>query len=288
VRPPLTQLILLHRDRLLRERLLRATPDTHRLRPVGSWAELSRALDRAPATALAVVDPYHGVPGRTAPSPELYALLRDLPSATVVAAVEMTVPEWEHLRWLGAWGVAQIIALDEEVTVPALRERLRALRGRLLHATLQRHLPHSLDGRARTVILHAAEVASNGGGAEQLCASLHVSLRTLLRWCVAAELPAPRRLLAWMRLVLASALLDDPGRTVLGVALACGYYSDNTLRRAFRDFLGTSPTRMRKGGALPLAMRSFLTEIHRLPEPDTPPPAAQGPESGSTQRLVVR
>lgn len=270
------QLILLHGDPLLRERLLRATQDTHRLRLAASWQDLARALDRAPPAALAVVDPYHGVPGRAAPSPQLYATLRDLPSATVAAAMELSPARWEHVRWLGAWGVAQIIALDEEVTVPALRERIRAVRCRLLQITLERHLPPSLTARARTVILHAADVGSAGGGATDLCASLHLSLRSLLRWCMQAHLPAPRRLLAWMRLLLAATLLDDPGRTVLGVAFACGYYSDSTLRRALKDFLGCSPSRLRQSGALATAMRAFLAEIQPPPTLQLAPPERAG------------
>ena len=56
--------------------------------------------------------------------------------------------------------------------------------------------------------------------------------RTVLRWAERAGLPAPRRMLAWMRILLAAVLLDDPGRTVLSVAHACGYSSDSSLRRA--------------------------------------------------------
>jgi AraC-like DNA-binding protein len=280
VKPPPTQLLLLHRDRLLRERLLRATRDTHQIRFPESWTELARTLDRAPTTALAVVDPYHDVPGRVSPSPLLYALLRDLPSATVVAAMELSAPRWDHVRCLGSWGVAQIIAADEEVTLPALRQRLGTLRGGVLRLTLEAHLPPTLTGRARAVILQAAEVASAGGGAAGLCVALHVSLRTLLRWCVDEGLPPPRRLLAWMRLLLAAALLEDPGRTVLGVAFASGYYSDNTMRRALKELLGRSPTRLRQEGALAFALRGFLTEIHHPAALAPAPLLSPGPLAG--------
>jgi len=271
VKPPVRQLLLLHRDTLLRERLLRATRETHQVRFLESWTELTKFLDRAPVTALAVVDPYHEVSGRESPSPLLYALLRDLPSVTVVAAMEMETQRWDHVRCLGAWGVSQIIALDEEVTLSALRQRVGSLSSGALRLTLDDHLPATLTDRARSVILQAAEVAADGGGATQLCAALHVSLRTLLRWCVDEGLPPPRRLLAWMRLLLAAALLEDPGRTVLGAAFASGYYSDNTMRRALRGLLGRSPSRLRQEGALACAIRGFLTEIHH-PAALTPTP----------------
>jgi AraC-like DNA-binding protein len=67
--------------------------------------------------------------------------------------------------------------------------------------------------------------------------------------------------MAWMRILLAASLLDDPGRTVLGVAYACGYSSDSSLRRAMQDFLGTVPTALRREGAFSRAARLFLDEM---------------------------
>ena len=64
-----------------------------------------------------------------------------------------------------------------------------------------------------------------------------------------------------MRILLATELLDDPGRTVSSVALACGYASDNSLRRALQDFLDTTPTALRRIGAFATASRAFLREL---------------------------
>src|SRR3712207_9332148 len=75
----------------------------------------------------------------------------------------------------------------------------------------------------RSIVDAAAEVVAVGGHGRDLARSLQLSRRTLLRWCERAELPPPRKLLAWMRILLACELLDDPGRTVLSVAHACGY-----------------------------------------------------------------
>jgi transcriptional regulator GlxA family with amidase domain len=61
-----------------------------------------------------------------------------------------------------------------------------------------------------------------------------------------------------MRILLAAELLDDPGRTVLSVAHACGYSSDSGLRRVTQKFLGTSPTTLREKGAFSRASQAFL------------------------------
>ncbi|MBV9110730.1 MAG: AraC family transcriptional regulator, partial [Gemmatimonadetes bacterium] len=88
-----------------------------------------------------------------------------------------------------------------------------------------------------------------------------LSERTVLRWTERAALPPPRRLMAWMRILLAASLLDDPGRTVLSVAYACGYSSDSSLRRAMQDFLDTVPTVLRREGAFSRASHTFLEEL---------------------------
>jgi AraC-like DNA-binding protein len=118
-----------------------------------------------------------------------------------------------------------------------------------------------MSGRARTLLMAAAEVVSMGGRGRDLARSLHLSERTVLRWSERSGLPPPRRLMAWMRILLAASLLDDPGRTVLSVAFACGYSSDSSLRRAMQDFLGTIPTTLRREGAFSRASRLFLEEL---------------------------
>jgi AraC-like DNA-binding protein len=107
----------------------------------------------------------------------------------------------------------------------------------------------------------AAEVVAEGGHGRDLAASLKLSERTLLRWAEQADLPPPRRILAWMRVLLACELLDDPGQTVLSVAYTCGYASDSSLRRAVQEFTGVLLTELRKQGAFATASEKFLAEL---------------------------
>jgi AraC-like DNA-binding protein len=216
----------------------------------------------APPAALLLVDPYD-VRGREGPqlSPELRALLWEFPSATVVAALEVRPGCSHDLRTLGEWGVTDVIAINEDDTGEAIARRLRAAQGRPLQNLLNRSLPHTVSGRARTLLMAAAEVVSAGGKGRDLARALHLSERSVLRWSERAGLPPPRRMMAWMRILLAASLLDDPGRTVLSVACACGYASDSSLRRAMQDFLGTIPTALRREGAFARASRVFIQEL---------------------------
>jgi AraC-like DNA-binding protein len=253
----------LHADAVFREQSRRAAGKKFEFHCVSSWEELRERLRSAPPSALSVVDPYWGERGGEL-SGALRLLLLEFPSVTVVAALELKPQRYRDLRTLGAWGVSEVIALGEVDTVEGISRHLHGVQGRPLQSLLERSLPQSLTGNARALLMAAAEVVSTGGQAKELARALYLSPRTLLRWCDRAELPAPRRVLVWMRILLATELLDDPGRTVSSVALACGYASDNSLRRALQDFLDTTPTALRRAGAFATASRAFLRELDKV------------------------
>lgn len=260
-------LLVLHSDQLFRERLRRIGSQRFQLQFVSDWDGLREALREAPPAALIVVDPYTRTYGSEAElAPELRSLLWEFPSATVIAALEVRKGRIRDLRTLGEWGVKEVIALDEEDTLESISRRLRSAQGRPLQSLLERSLPATLSGRARTLLMAAAEVVAEGGHGRDLAASLRLSERTLLRWAEQADLPPPRRILAWMRVLLACELLDDPGQTVLSVAYTCGYASDSSLRRAVQEFTGVLLTKLRQQGAFATASQLFLKELQETRE----------------------
>lgn len=108
----------------------------------------------------------------------------------------------------------------------------------------------SLDPRAYALLPGAIHTVLLGGDACDLSARFSIERRTLMTRCVEAGLPAPRRLLAWIRLLLAASLLDDGRRPVSGIGALCGYSSDAALRSTFVTFTGRSPRELRKMGAV--------------------------------------
>ncbi|HEU4557713.1 MAG TPA: helix-turn-helix domain-containing protein [Longimicrobium sp.] len=256
-------LFLLHASEVLRERLATVEAGAFRLTPVAGWDELGVALRRAPGTAVSVVDPYDP---RGELAAELRALLDDLPSATVLAACPVDPARADDLRTLLKWGVADVIALGREDSAPALARRIRAVQGRTIHRLLRRALPRGVPSRARSLLTTAAETVAAGGQAPELAAALGVNERTVPRWFERADLPPPRRLLAWLRLLLAAELLDDPGRSVASVARACGYASEVSLKAALRQFMGAPPSELRERGAFETAASLFSRELFELRE----------------------
>jgi AraC-like DNA-binding protein len=265
-------LLVMHPESAFRERVRQACGSDYHFQAVSDWDEMLDAVRDSPPAALLVVDPYETPPGgyrygangskKPPLAPALRGLLAEYPSTAVLAAMEVTPDRFDDLRTLGKWGVVQVISLDHDDTPYAIGQRLRAARGRPLRALLEQVLPPETPGRARAIMEAATDVVTVGQHGSDLAKSLHLSRRTLLRWCQRAGLPAPRRLLAWMRVLLACELLDDPGRTVLSVAHTCGYSSDSGLRRITQKFLDASPTDLREQGAFARASAEFVEVLN--------------------------
>lgn len=258
-------LLLLHPDNEFRNRVIQAGGAFFTCWSVSEWEPLWDAVRDAPPTVVIVVDPYLGGSGGGI-SPQLKELLRKFPWASVVAAFRARRGAEGDLQALGKLGVSEIILIGVEDTLQGIRRTLRQAQGRYVKELLRRVLPAPLAGRARMILMAAAEAISAGGHAPDLARALSISTKTLARWCERSYLPPPRRLLAWIRILLASELLDGAGRTVSAVARACGYTSDTALRRALLDFLGKGPTELREAGAFEVASRAFLAELHDLRE----------------------
>lgn len=261
-------LLVMHGDRLLRERL-RAVARSQRLemRMLTDWDELHDEVRTAPASALVVVDPYAHSERPNELSVELASLMNRFPSLTVTAALEVGVGRLNDVLRLGQWGVVQIIDLEEETSSIAMAQRLIAARGRPLRGLIESSLPAYTSAAARAILGAAASIVAEGGQGRDLAKALHITPRTLSRWCRKAGLPPPKRLLAWMRILLAAEFLDDPGRPVASVALACGYAADSSLRLALRRFTGKNPTELREEGAFETTSAAF---VEALAEARTP------------------
>ena len=265
MQPVVRPLYLMHPDTGLFQRLRTAESGLFRLTRVAGWTELAGELARAPGTAVSIVDPYDPTrPGEL--SGELAALLARFPAATVIAALRVEPGSAAELHTLFEWGVADVIALGREDTPAALARRVRAVQARTVHRLLKRALPRGVPSRARILLTTAAETVAAGGQAPELAAALGVNERTVPRWCRRADLPAPRRLLAWLRLLLAADLLDDPGRSVSSIAEACGYASEVSLKAALRQFMGAPPSELRERGAFETAASLFSRELFELRE----------------------
>jgi AraC-like DNA-binding protein len=259
---PNLPLYVLHGDPVLRERL-RSLNRRFDVLPVADWSTLLSRVSGGAAGSVVVLDPYFGTAGGGELAPPLRALRREFPSCTVLAAVHLDPGLARDLRTMGEWGVAEIISLELDSTPYKIERRIDQARERSAVHTVLALLPEGVPPRSRTVIEAALGVVAADGGPAELARTLFVSIRTLQRRCARLGLPAPRTLLASLRLLLAARFLDDPGRTVLSAALAAGYSSDTSLHRALRRADLPSPSYLRNGRALRSAIEHFV-KAHRI------------------------
>jgi AraC-like DNA-binding protein len=263
MRAALRPLVLLHSDPALRERIRRVSQGRFELRRVERWEELERVVRDTAPSGLAVVDPYHGQPPRGRTAPELLSLLARFPSSAVVAALFMR-PGWmEDIRVLGERGVAGVIDLEAENTDLLILRAVQGAQTRPLRGFFRAGMRTPLTGRGRIIVDAAVDVVIAGRQAADLARELRIHRDTLLRWCREADLPVPRELLMWLRVLLAAELLDNPGQTVENVAVACGYSSDDALARALQRRLGMRPTALRRRGAFRTAAERFQAALEQ-------------------------
>ncbi|HEX2211270.1 MAG TPA: helix-turn-helix domain-containing protein [Longimicrobium sp.] len=206
-----------------------------RVREVADWEGLATILPSIHPTSVVVVDPYRG---SDRPADAFWTTLERFPSAAVVPAFEVRPDRADHARGMVLAGVSEILNLSREHTPALAAARVRSAFARPFKRRIDGALSRHVAVEARTILTAAAEVAVRGGCANELADMFGVRGKTLASWCTAHGLPLPRRLLAWLRILLAAHLLEDAGRTRAAVAAACGYRTDRSLRRIIQRFVG--------------------------------------------------
>jgi AraC-like DNA-binding protein len=251
---------VLHTDTRFRDRVSIAETKEFSVAMVTDWSGLRTAVEGSGPSTVVIVDPYGGSES-SEPVAELREFLKSFPSVVVFAALVTSAHSNEHIRQLESWGVAEIISIGHDDTPEALRSRFRQTEGLALRLLMDGIVPGELPGRGRAILHAAIEIVSAGGLTDDLADALGLSTRTLQRWMRRSALPPTRTLLAWMRVLLAASLLDDPGRSTEAAARASGYSSGSSLRRITQSFLGIHPAELRRVGAFAYASRRFADAL---------------------------
>lgn len=261
--PPLGLIDHAPRDVLLLRAHFPEHPPTlqgYAVRPADGWAPLREHARTAPASTVVLLR-MHGAPKE---AEELAGLIRETPSVPVVAAVEFGKADAARVRAIVAAGVAEIVNLDGVRGMEAIVPTLRRAHAQPLKRRMEARLPVWMPEDARTLLRAAAETGVDRGGRDVLAGIFGVYARTLSARCADLHLPAPRRLLGWMRVLLALALLEEEGRTVMNVAISCGYNDNSALKRAIENLVGTPAPGAIRDQRFEPAFDGFLDELRAL------------------------
>ncbi len=194
------------------------------------------------------------------------SVVREFPMVPTVALLGTALPAPETLMQLGQAGVTRLVdvrvpagwmrlrhLLTEEAAQEVERRTLLAVRGevgeapadvwRFFEAVLDRHDP------AHTV--------------RDLCGRLGVVPSTLMSRFFRARLPAPKRYLAYARLLRAARLFEDPGHSVADVAIALRYSSPQSFSRHLRLYFGIPAGQFRREMTSERMLERWMAELVR-------------------------
>lgn len=249
-------------------RILSALPESgFALHPL-TWRSVEVALQRAQPNSILVVEPIEPVSpcGTFERIQAVQHVLRQNPFMPVVAVAKHPENNAEIYAALLQAGLTEWLDLGRECCALAVERRLRQAASVSVQRLLDRALATPLSSRTRVLLGRASEIASAGGKMPDLARSLGVGKRTASRWLARADLPPPRRLLAWIRLLLVADFLDSGRHSLEAIARATGYSSGASVKTALRNMLGTTPNDLRSRGAFQTVASRFSEDLRAIRE----------------------
>lgn len=132
---------------------------------------------------------------------------------------------------------------------------------RAVSAEIARQLHDLLPGRLTGVVSYALERANERLDRDAFAAVFGVSRRTLHARLTDAGLPPTREFLTWCRVLVACALLDQPGHSLESVAGQLDFSDGHVLRTTLYRYTGMGLNRLREGGVLSSALTAFRASL---------------------------
>lgn len=194
------------------------------------------------------------------------SVVREFPSVPTVALLGTQPPTAEALLRIGNAGVTRLV----DVRIPAGWSQLRRIMAseaarsadRMALARIREELaPIAEDTWAFFEALFAA--SQYNGTIQALSLELQLLPSTLMSRFFRAKLPAPKRYLAYARLLRAARLFEDAGHSVSDVANALEFSSPQSFSRHVQCVLGVSATEFRRTYTEARMLERLLHELVR-------------------------
>jgi AraC-like DNA-binding protein len=194
------------------------------------------------------------------------AVLREFPTVPTVALLGAEAPSAESLLRIGNAGITRLV----DVRVPAGWSQLRRILAaeatrasdRVALAMIREEVaPVSDDTWQFFEALFAASARNDT--VQALSLRMQVLPSTLMSRFFRAKLPAPKRYLAYARLVRAARLFEDQGHAIADVANALDFSSPQSFGRHVQTFLKVSAGEFRRQYTADRMLARFMDELVR-------------------------
>lgn len=215
---------------------------------------------RVGAVLLGVVRCGHQLDRRVA------AVVREFPTVPTVALLGAEPPTAESLLRIGNAGVTRLV----DVRIPAGWSQLR----RILSAEAMRATDRTALAAIREELAPLPDetwqffealfaASARNETVQALALRMQVLPSTLMSRFFRAKLPAPKRYLAYARLLRAARLFEDQGHSIADVANALDFSSPQSFGRHVHTFLGCSAGEFRRTYTSERMLQRLLAELVR-------------------------
>ncbi len=193
-------------------------------------------------------------------------VVREFPTVPTVALLGTEPPNAETLLRIGNAGVTRLV----DVRVPAGWSQLR----RILAAEAMRATDRVALARIREELAPVPDetwqffealfaASARNETVQALALRMQVLPSTLMSRFFRAKLPAPKRYLAYARLLRAARLFEDQGHSIADVANALDFSSPQSFGRHVQTFLGISAGEFRRQYPSDTMLERLLDELVR-------------------------
>jgi AraC-like DNA-binding protein len=194
------------------------------------------------------------------------AVLREFPTVPTVALLGAEPPSAESLLRIGNAGITRLV----DVRVPAGWSQLR----RILAAEATRASDRAALAMIREEVAPVSDdtwqffealfaASARNDTVQALALRMQVLPSTLMSRFFRAKLPAPKRYLAYARLVRAARLFEDQGHAIADVANALDFSSPQSFGRHVQTFLKVSAGEFRRQYTADRMLARFMDELVR-------------------------
>jgi AraC-like DNA-binding protein len=243
-------------DRSRQDRLRAALETRHHLVAAATWGEFLAACDAAPIVA-AVID----LQDYAQPTFDALRQFRTRHGSTAMILYVAVPPvAARDVFEAGRFGFDAIIVAGQGDAPRAIQEVIERAMARGV-GELLRPVVGLAPSVARDAALAAVARAYERLSPETLARLLGVRRRVLTERLAAAGLPAPQRLIAWGRLIMAARLLEDAERKVDAIAITLDFPSGSAFRNTCQRYLGCTPQEVRERGGAAYVIQVFAARL---------------------------
>lgn len=176
---------------------------------------------------------------------------------------------WCDLRTMSSVELLEIARADPQELVRHGHDEFRGVFSRIMVSAMRRaagaeisHFVGAIVPKSlRPLFEYAVEHASEHLDRDEYAAAFGISRRTLHNRLVDAGFPPTRTFLTWCRLLVATAMLDQPGHTLDSVGGQLGFFDGSHLGNTLRRYTGANITELREQGVLRAATRAFKAKV---------------------------